>query len=73
MVKADTDDAMGARAWAMRPEELDREELEGLGKILDRRPARLRGRTVGMALAGVLLRVRTREGQATSKCGAANL
>ena len=64
MVKADTDDAMGARAWAMRPEELDREELEGLGKILDRRPARLRGRTVGMALAGVLLRVRTREGQA---------
>ena len=46
----------------MCPDELDREELEQLGKILDQRPASLRGRTVGMALAEQLLRVRTREG-----------
>ncbi len=44
-------------------EGLGREELEGFGKILDQRPARLRGRTVGMALAENLLLVRTREGR----------
>jgi len=49
--------------WALRPEELDREELEGFGRILDARPAILLGRTVGMALAEQLLRVRTREGR----------
>jgi hypothetical protein len=43
-------------------EDLDREELERFGKILDQRPALLRGRTVGMALAAKLLLVRTREG-----------
>jgi hypothetical protein len=42
---------------------LDREELEELGKILDQRPGRLRGRTVGMTLAEHLLLVRTREGR----------
>src|SRR6185437_13303657 len=41
---------------------LDRGELARLGKILDLRPASLRGRTVAMELAGRLLRVRTREG-----------
>jgi hypothetical protein len=42
---------------------LDHAELERLGKILDQRPASLRGRTVGMVLAEQLLRVRTREGR----------
>jgi len=41
---------------------LDREELERFGRILDQRPASLRGRTVGMALAEDLLLVRTRAG-----------
>jgi hypothetical protein len=41
----------------------DRRELERLGAILDQRPASLRGRTVGMALAAKLLRVRTRDGR----------
>ena len=44
------------------PEQLDQAELERFGRILDRRPASLRGQTVGMALAGGLLRVRTRDG-----------
>jgi hypothetical protein len=42
--------------------ELDREELERFGRILDHRPTRLRGRTVGLALTERLLLVRTREG-----------
>jgi hypothetical protein len=57
---------MGASIEASPPEllleELDREELERFGRILDQRPARLRGRTVGMVLAEKLLLVRTREG-----------
>ena len=44
------------------PEELNKEELEQFGRILDERPASLRGRTLGMALAEKLLFVRTREG-----------
>jgi hypothetical protein len=44
-------------------EAMNREELEGLGRILDQRPASLRGRTVAMALAETLLLVRTREGR----------
>ena len=51
-----------ARVWRMNPEELTREELERFGKILDRRPAGLRGATVGMALIRALLLVRTKEG-----------
>jgi hypothetical protein len=43
-------------------EEMDREELERFGRILDTRPASLRGRTVGMELAEQLLLVRTRNG-----------
>ncbi len=46
----------------LRPEALDGEELQRLGRILDQRPVSLRGRTVGMALAERLLLVRTREG-----------
>jgi len=43
-------------------ESLDRMGLRRLGQILDKRPSRLRGRTVGMVLAERLLLVRTREG-----------
>ena len=43
-------------------QELDREELERYGRILDQHPASLRGWTVGMALAETLLQVRTRDG-----------
>ena len=52
----------------------DREDLEEFGKILDRRPQELCGRTVGMAMAERLLLVRTREGEARAaegECGAA--
>ena len=42
--------------WACARRNLDREELERFGRILDQRPASLRGRTVGMALAEKLLR-----------------
>ena len=52
-----------AREWSLRLEDLDREELEQFGKILDRRPAILGDRTVGMALAEQLLLVRTRTGK----------
>jgi hypothetical protein len=51
-----------AGEWELCPEELDSEELERLGQVIDYRPASLRGRTVGMALAEKLLLVRTREG-----------
>ncbi|MGA9127066.1 MAG: terminase [Terracidiphilus sp.] len=52
-----------AQAFVLFPEDLDAEELERFGKILDHRPASLRGRTVAMALAEQLLQVRTREGR----------
>ena len=55
--------AAGPGEWVICPAGLDREELERFGRILDQRPARLRGRTVGMALAEQLLLVRTREGR----------
>jgi hypothetical protein len=45
-------------------EQLDGEELRQLGRILDQRPTSLRGRTVAMALAEGLLKVRTRAGRA---------
>jgi len=53
-----------AQGWESAAAALDREELERLGRMLDQRPASLRGRTVGMALAERLLLVRTREGKA---------
>jgi len=55
--------AVEARGLSLSLEDLDRDELERFGRILDHRPARLRGRTVGMALAELLLPVRTREGK----------
>jgi hypothetical protein len=51
-----------AGEWDLCLEELDAEELERFGQILDHRPVSLRGHTVGMALAEQLLQVRTREG-----------
>ena len=45
------------------PEELDREELESYGRVLDQRPRILRGRSLGMLLAEKLLVVRSREGK----------
>jgi len=50
-------------AWKVRAEELDREELEKWGRILDQHPKSLRGRTAGMALAEALLVVRARNGK----------
>jgi len=47
-------------------EELDRDELERYGQILDHRPASLRGWTVGMALAEQLLRVRAKSGRSVA-------
>ena len=49
--------------WTLHPADLDREELERLGKILEQRPAVLRGRSVAMALAEQLLLVRARDGR----------
>ncbi|MGD0830901.1 MAG: terminase [Terracidiphilus sp.] len=51
-----------AEDWLDSLLELGTEELERFGRILDRRPVSLHGRTVGMALAERLLLVRTREG-----------
>ncbi|HEU5352611.1 MAG TPA: terminase [Terracidiphilus sp.] len=42
---------------------LDRDELDRLGRILDRRPVVLGGRTVAESLIAALLRVRTRQGR----------
>lgn len=52
--------------WFPTPEELDGEELQRFGKIIDHRPASLRGQTVCMALASQMLRVRTRDGKSES-------
>ena len=49
----------GSFSWR----QISGEELLRLGKILDQRPASLRGRTVGTELAAQLLKVRTREGR----------
>jgi len=46
----------------LRFQHFNREELEWFGKALDRRPRSLGGQTLGMALTGKLLLVRTREG-----------
>jgi hypothetical protein len=51
------------RKWELPLVDLDREELERFGKILDHRLAILGGETVAMALAEQLLLVRTREGR----------
>ena len=64
MAETREEDTAASAKWLLCPEGMDCEELERFGEILDRRPARLRGRTVGMALAERLLVVRTREGVA---------
>jgi hypothetical protein len=56
-------EAWGLRLEELRGEELDRGDLECLGKILDHHPASLRGPTVITTLAERLLVVRTREGR----------
>ena len=55
--------AVRSREWKLSLEGLNGAELTRFGKILDQRPASLRGETVGEALAEQLLRVRTREGR----------
>ena len=60
--ETETERVVGAGAPELRLEMLDGEALLRLGRILDRRPARLRGETVGMMLAAQLLLVRTRKG-----------
>ncbi|HTP59782.1 MAG TPA: terminase, partial [Spirochaetia bacterium] len=62
MTEKDCECAADPEEWVWCLEKRGREELERLGKILDYRPARLRGKTVAMALAERLLLVRTREG-----------
>jgi len=62
VVKRSEEGTADAKEWDLSPEQITRDELELYGKILDCRPASLRGRTVGMALAERLLFVRTREG-----------
>jgi hypothetical protein len=58
----ETTEGSAAVAGVFCAEEMDREELERFGRILDTRPVSLRWRTVGMELAEKLLHVRTREG-----------
>ena len=67
-MKAREERAPQGQGWQQRlkdldPKELDQEELERYGRILDRQPASLRGHTAGMALAEKLLVVRTRDGK----------
>ena len=50
-------------APSLRIHALDSADLLGLGAILDTRPAILRGQSVVMALARILLKVRTRDGR----------
>src|SRR5579871_142125 len=61
-VRKATEKTAPSLGWARA----DRGELERLGRILDQRPASLRGRTVGMALAAQWLKVRTRTGGVTA-------
>jgi hypothetical protein len=62
MAMAKEDSSGAGQAWTMPLEWLDREEMVRFGTLLDQRPASLEGNTVAMALAEMLLRVRTREG-----------
>jgi hypothetical protein len=50
------------RVRLLHPGDLDRTELERLGRILDMRPRSLGGSSVALALASHLLLVRTRDG-----------
>ena len=61
--RSTSEEVFPSNLWFPAPEELDREELQRFGAILDRKPASLRGQTVCMALASRMLRVRTRDGK----------
>ncbi|MGB6192905.1 MAG: terminase, partial [Terracidiphilus sp.] len=52
-----------AKVWFPRPIEINGAELKRWGTMLDRMPASLGGGTVAMALAQMMLRVRTRDGR----------
>ena len=56
-------EAWGARLEELRVEEMERSDLECLGKAMDHHPTSLSGPTLGMVLAEKLLVVRTREGR----------
>jgi hypothetical protein len=56
-------EAWGLRLEELRVDEMERSDLEYLGKALDHHPTSLRGPTVGMVLAERLLVVRSREGR----------
>ena len=56
-------EAWGLRLEELRVDELDRSDLECLGKALDQHPVSLHGPNVGVELAERLLVVRTREGR----------
>jgi hypothetical protein len=56
-------EAWGPHLEELRIEELDRGDLECVGKALDHHPTSLRGPTVGVELAERLLVVRTRDGR----------
>jgi hypothetical protein len=51
-----------AREEELYPKDQDRLELERFGRILDQRPASLKGLTVAMAMAERMLMVRTKDG-----------
>ena len=63
MTETEGECAAESLGWEQYLEEPDREDLTWFGGVLDQRPASLRGRTVGMALAEKLLMVRTRVGK----------
>jgi hypothetical protein len=52
-----------AQLSSIEPESWTLDDLVQLGTMLDKRPARLGGRTVGMELAGRILRVRGKDGR----------
>ena len=54
--------AVKPELWFPSLEELDIEELQRLGLVLDKRPLSLGGRTVAEELAARMLQVRTRGG-----------
>jgi hypothetical protein len=54
---------MGSREWEFDVERLNQRMLLDFGRVLDYRPRQLAGRTVAMALAERMLRVRTRSGK----------
>ncbi|MGO8758579.1 MAG: terminase [Terracidiphilus sp.] len=61
--EAEIESALELPVWKVRREKLSRKELEKFGRILDKRPESLGGRTVGMRLAEELLVVRGRDGR----------